>query len=61
MANSPSQRQTWRLSPSYVPYLLVSPFLILFLVFGVFPLAFSFFLAFQTWEPSAGLSASTSA
>jgi multiple sugar transport system permease protein len=28
---------------------------LLFLVFGVFPLGFSFFLAFQSWEPSAGL------
>ena len=38
-----------------MPYVLLSPFVILFLVFGVFPLAFSFFLAFQTWEPTAGL------
>ena len=45
----------YRLSPKTVPYLLLSPFVILFLVFGVFPLAFSFFLAFQTWEPTAGL------
>ena len=56
MAGSISSRPSWRLSPKYVPYLLVSPFLLLFLVFGVFPLAFSFFLAFQTWEPTAGLS-----
>jgi multiple sugar transport system permease protein len=28
---------------------------LLFLVFGVFPLGFSFFLAFQSWEPTAGL------
>lgn len=45
----------YRLSPKAVPYVLLSPFVILFLVFGVFPLAFSFFLAFQTWEPTAGL------
>jgi len=44
------------MSPAHVPYLLVSPFLILFLVFGVFPLVFSFYLAFQSWEPTAGLS-----
>jgi multiple sugar transport system permease protein len=30
--------------------------MLLFLVFGVFPLGFSFFLAFQSWEPTAGLS-----
>jgi multiple sugar transport system permease protein len=44
-----------RLSPQAVPYVLLSPFVVLFLVFGVFPLAFSFFLAFQSWEPTAGL------
>ena len=44
-----------RLSPQAVPYVLLSPFVLLFLVFGVFPLGFSFFLAFQSWEPTAGL------
>lgn len=44
-----------RLSPASVPYVLLSPFVLLFLVFGVFPLCFSFYLAFQTWEPTAGL------
>ena len=55
-ASTTPARSGWRLKPQHVPYLLVSPFLILFLVFGVFPLAFSFYLAFQTWEPTAGLS-----
>ena len=45
----------FRLSPTIVPYVLLSPFVLLFLVFGVFPLCFSFYLAFQTWEPTAGL------
>lgn len=44
-----------RLSPQAVPYVLLSPFVVLFLVFGVFPLGFSFFLAFQSWEPTSGL------
>ena len=44
-----------RLSPQAVPYVLLSPFVVLFLVLGVFPLGFSFFLAFQSWEPTAGL------
>jgi multiple sugar transport system permease protein len=44
-----------RLSPQAAPYVLLSPFVVLFLVFGVFPLGFSFFLAFQSWEPTAGL------
>ena len=48
-------RTAFRLSPASVPYVLLSPFVLLFLVFGVFPLCFSFFLAFQTWEPTAGL------
>jgi multiple sugar transport system permease protein len=33
----------------------VSPFLVLFAVFGVFPLLFSLHLAFQSWEPTSGL------
>ena len=46
-----------RLSPRWAPYVLVSPFLILFAVFGVFPLLFSLYLAFQSWEPTSGLAA----
>jgi multiple sugar transport system permease protein len=46
-----------RLSPAVTPYVLLSPFLILFAVFGVFPLAFSLYLAFQSWEPTSGLAA----
>lgn len=37
------------------PYLFISPFLILFAVFGLFPLLFSLYLAFQSWEPTSGL------
>ena len=44
-----------RLSPAWTPYVLLSPFVILFVVFGVFPLAFSLYLAFQSWEPTSGL------
>jgi len=46
-----------RLSPRWTPYVLISPFLGLFCVFGLFPLLFSLVLAFQTWEPTAGLGA----
>lgn len=46
-----------RLSPEWAPYVFLSPFLLLFVVFGIFPLAFSFYLAFQSWEPTAGLAA----
>ena len=46
-----------RLSPRWAPYVFVSPFLLLFAVFGVFPLLFSLHLAFQSWEPTSGLDA----
>ncbi|MEH0168394.1 carbohydrate ABC transporter permease [Paucibacter sp. JuS9] len=45
------------LSPRHAPYLLLAPFLLLFLVFGLFPLCFSLYLAFQSWEPTSGLAA----
>ena len=45
------------LSPRWTPYVLISPFLLLFAVFGLFPLVFSLYLAFQTWEPTSGLAA----
>jgi multiple sugar transport system permease protein len=38
-----------------VPYVLLLPFVLLFALFGVFPLLFSFYLAFHTWEPTSGL------
>ena len=44
-------------TPGRAPYVLLLPFLALFLVFGLFPLLFSLFLAFQSWEPTSGLSA----
>lgn len=37
------------------PYWFLSPFLLLFLVFGVFPIGFSFYLMFQAWDPVQGL------
>ena len=46
-----------QLSPRWAPYVFISPFLILFAVFGVFPLGFSMWLAFQSWEPTSGLDA----
>ena len=49
--------KSWQLSPRWAPYALFSPFLILFLVFGMFPLLFSLYLAFQVWEPTNGLGA----
>jgi multiple sugar transport system permease protein len=46
-----------RLSPRWAPYVLISPFLVLFGIFGVFPLGFSLYLAFQSWEPTSGMEA----
>jgi multiple sugar transport system permease protein len=46
-----------RLSPRWAPYVFISPFLVLFAVFSVFPLLFSMYLAFQSWEPTSGLDA----
>ncbi len=48
-----------RLPPRWAPYVFLAPFVLLFLIFGMFPLAFSLYLAFQTWEPTSGLTAMT--
>jgi multiple sugar transport system permease protein len=37
------------------PYLFLSPFVALFLIFGLFPIGFSFYLMFQVWDPVQGL------
>ncbi|MBC7956127.1 MAG: sugar ABC transporter permease [Cytophagales bacterium] len=39
------------------PYVFISPFFVLFCVFGLFPLLFSIYLSFHRWEPAAGLAA----
>jgi multiple sugar transport system permease protein len=52
-------RRMPRLPQAWAPYVFVSPFLILFLVFGLFPLLFSLYLAFHTWEPTDGLASMT--
>ena len=53
-----------RLSPSVrweafqrrnAPYIFISPFFILFAVFGLFPILFSLYLSFHSWQPAAGL------
>ncbi|OGO10715.1 MAG: hypothetical protein A2Y53_06210 [Chloroflexi bacterium RBG_16_47_49] len=37
------------------PYFFISPFYILFLIFGAFPLVFSFILSFTTWKGTGPL------
>ncbi|BDP43371.1 cytochrome c biogenesis protein (plasmid) [Deinococcus aetherius] len=39
----------------YAPYIFISPFFILFAVFGLFPIVFSLYLSFHEWQPAAGL------
>ncbi len=39
------------------PYVLLMPFIVLFLVFGLFPIGFSFYLMFHTWDPVQGMDA----
>ena len=44
-------RQTWReISRARWPYLFISPFYLLFLVFGVYPILFSLYLSFTEWK-----------
>jgi multiple sugar transport system permease protein len=42
---------------AWAPYVLLAPFVLLFLVFGLFPIGFSFYLMFHTWDPLQGLDA----
>ena len=51
----PSSRR-W-LSRRWAPYLFISPFFVLFALFGLFPLLFSAFISFYRWDAVAGLSA----
>jgi multiple sugar transport system permease protein len=37
------------------PYVFVSPFFIIFAMFGLFPILFSLYLSFHQWDPATGL------
>ena len=56
-AAKPSHRRRPLIPARWAPYVFISPFLVLFAVFSVFPLCFSLYLAFQSWEPTGGLKA----
>ncbi len=46
--SSTAHRQNWR---NYIPmYLSIAPFYIVFLAFGIIPVFFSLYLAFQRWD-----------
>ncbi|GGS07442.1 carbohydrate ABC transporter permease [Deinococcus sedimenti] len=58
MSQRTAPRASWsytRFQQRFAPYLFVSPFFILFAVFGLFPLLFSLFLAFHFWSPLDGM------
>ena len=46
-----------KLSEKFAPYVFLSPFLILFSLFGLFPLLFSLYLSFHSWDPIQGFGA----
>ncbi|KPC54848.1 carbohydrate ABC transporter permease [Amantichitinum ursilacus] len=45
--------QSWK----WAPYIFISPFVIIFAIFGAFPLIFSATLSFAQWDPAAGFGA----
>ena len=62
VGSSPEPTTSWsaryfRWQRKYAPYIFISPFFILFAVFGLFPLIFSAYLSFHEWNPVQGLSA----
>lgn len=55
-----STREGWsasldRFQRRYAPYFFISPFFLLFAVFGLFPIVFSLYLSVQYWNPVQGL------
>ncbi|RAY11629.1 sugar ABC transporter permease [Actinomadura craniellae] len=56
----PPSRPTWRgrlarLDMKVSPYLLISPFYAVFLVFGAFPLGYTLWVSLHDWELASGL------
>jgi multiple sugar transport system permease protein len=39
----------------WAPYVFILPFVLLFLIFGLFPIGFSFYLVFHAWDPVQGI------
>ncbi|WP_374509508.1 carbohydrate ABC transporter permease [Niveibacterium sp.] len=54
-AKSRRRLQPWE----WAPYVFISPFFILFLCFGLFPLLFSVWLSFHSWDAATGLGGMT--
>ena len=51
------QARFYRWQRKWAPYIFISPFFILYAIFGLFPLLFSAYLSFQKWNPVQGLGA----
>ena len=54
----PNTRRPWTWTDfqrKYAPYIFISPFFILFFIFGLFPILFNMYLSFQSWQPGTGL------
>jgi multiple sugar transport system permease protein len=43
------------MQPRWAPYLFLAPFLVSFFAFALFPLLFTLYLSFQSWEAASGL------
>lgn len=56
-AAAPARRKKRFAFRDIAPYVFISPFVVLFCVFGLFPLLFSMYLSFHRWEPAAGFAA----
>jgi multiple sugar transport system permease protein len=57
---APGRAASWSarwsvLQRRYAPYLFISPFFILFAVFGAYPILFSLYLSLHSWNPATGL------
>ncbi len=50
---APDKRRV--LKKRLMPWLFISPYLVLFIMFTAFPLGFSIFLSFHEWNPTSGL------
>lgn len=58
ISSEQQKRQRSRaLRKALTPWLFISPFIVLFLAFTLFPLLFSIYLSFHEWNPVAGLAA----
>ncbi len=63
-SNEMPAEQSWQnrwanMKVTLAPYGFLSPAIILFLIFNIFPLLFAAFMSFHLWKPSEGLGAMT--